>query len=718
MIARLSAQRDASPHNSTRRFRLTIQHRSSLAAGVAVLALFSLAPAVMAQETVLDPVLVQGTVREGQIDRSIVAKQARVGSKTDAALIDVPASVSVVTAKEFQQRGAQNVQDVLSYTAGVSVNEFGSDSRYDYFRIRGFDGTTLGTYRDGLSSRIPAWYTAQRIEPYGQERIEVLKGSTSSLFGLNSPGGLINAVTKQPQDEFHAELYTTFGDGHIETGTDFGGPIDTDGVYTYRITAKWQNADLGYDYTNDDRLYIAPALTISPDAGTSLTILTDYSKRDSSTARGIPQGSNIDIDTFLGEPDFNRFNTIQKDVGYLFSHELADGLTFRQSARYTHVDLDYADVYIDTNNANTNRSAFSVDGVADRYALDNQLQYDMSGERYESKTLVGLDYAYDDTHENILKGTAGPIDINNPAYCGLSCITLGPYVDWTVKQKALGLYAQEQLTLDDKWILTLGGRWDRVNTKADYANGTSDDTTDSKFTKRIGLTYKVTPQLAAYANYSTSFQPLVTPTANYGANVSLKPQEGEQYEVGVKYQPEGYDALFTLAYFDLTQTNVPSTVNASVQTQLGEVTVRGIELEGKFALAERWSATLAYSYWDAEITDDEIPDVIGNRPERVPDHLASAWLSYTLPGDGKRGDLTLGGGVRYVGQSYGDKENTVKVSGYTLVDLSALYKVTENVSLQVTAKNLFDRKYETTCYYGSCYYGDRRTVLGTLKYTW
>ncbi|WP_432443371.1 TonB-dependent siderophore receptor [Neorhizobium galegae] len=708
-------------------FDRSYSRRAALCASVAALGLMAAATGATAQDaandsangTVLAPVLVQGSAREGQTDRSIVAKQARVGSKTDAPLIDVPASVSVVTAKEFRARDAQNVQDVIAYTAGVSVNEFGSDSRYDYFRIRGFDGTTLGTYRDGLSARVPAWYTAQRIEPYGQERVEVLKGSTSSLFGLNSPGGLINAVTKQPQDEAHAELYTTFGDGHLETGTDFGGPIDKDGVFSYRLTAKWQNADLGMDYTNDDRLYIAPALTISPDAGTSLTILTDYSKRDSSTARGIPQGSNIDIDTFLGEPDFNHFNTIQKDVGYIFSHELAEGLTFRQTARYTHVSLDYADVYGASTNPAASRSAFSVDGVADRYAIDNQLQYDMSGERYESKTLIGLDYAYDDTHENILIGTAGPLDIYNPVYCGLSCINLGPYVDWKVKQKALGLYAQEQLTLDDKWILTLGGRWDHVNTKADYLlTGTQDDNTDSKFTKRIGLTYKVTPEFAAYANYSTSFQPLVTPTVNYGASVSLKPQEGEQYEVGVKYQPEGFDGLFTLAYFDLTQTNVPSTVNPSVQVQIGEVRVRGIELEGKFALTDHWSATLAYSYWDAEITRGEGGANVGNRPERVPDHLASAWLSYTLPGDGKRGDLTLGGGVRYVGQSYGDNANTTKVSGYTLFDLSALYKVTDNLSLQVTAKNLFDKEYETTCYYGNCFYGDRRSVLGTVKYTW
>jgi iron complex outermembrane recepter protein len=698
--------------------RCAERHKAILATGVAVVALIASPAMVLAQETLLNPVLVEGSRRDGQSDKTIVAKQSRVGSKTDTPLIDVPASVSVVTAKEIEQRAAVNVQEAIAYTAGVSVNEFGSDARYDYFRIRGFDGTTLGTYRDGLAARVPAWYTAQRLEPYGMERIEVLKGSTSTLFGLNTPGGLINAVTKVPQDQAHAEVYTTFGDGHIETGTDFGGPIDADGVYSYRLTAKWQNADLGLDHTNDDRLYIAPALTISPDAGTSLTLLADYSKRDSSTARGVPQGVDLDLDTFLGEPEFNMFNTIQKDIGYKFSHELTEGLTFRQNARYTHISLDYGDVYGATTDATASRSAFSVDGVADRFAIDNQLQYDTSGEGYESKTLVGLDYAYDSTDENMLYGTVGAIDIYNPSYCGMSCINLGPYVDWKVKQKALGIYAQEQLSLGEKWVLTFGGRWDRVNTTADYAlSGTRDDNTESEFTKRIGVTYKVTPEVAAYANYSTSFQPLVTPTVNYGASVSLKPQEGEQYEVGMKYQPEGFNGLFTVALFDLTQTNVPTTVTPTIQTQIGEVNVKGIELEGKFAIAERWNMTLAYSYWDAEIKGDQSSANYGNRPERVPNHLASAWLAYTLPGEGKRGDLTLGSGVRYVGNSYGDSANSVKVGGYAVVDMSALYKVTENVSLQVTAKNLFDKKYITTCYYGSCFYGDRRSVLGTVKYT-
>ncbi|TRL37800.1 TonB-dependent siderophore receptor [Rhizobium straminoryzae] len=705
------------------RARTGTRHRL-LSASVAAVALLGTAPLpgagniAHAQETVLDPVLVQGS---GSVEGngSVVAKQARTATKTDTPILDVPASVSVVTQKEIEERGTTNTQEVLAYTAGVFVDEFGSDDRYDYFRIRGFDQTTLGTYRDGLAARIPAWFTAQRLEPYGLERVEVLKGSTSTLFGLNAPGGLINAITKRPQDAPHAEVYTTLGDGHVETGTDFGGPLDAEGVYSYRLTAKWQNADMGTAYSNDDRLYIAPALTISPDAGTSLTLLADYSKRESSVSRGFPMGVAIDTKSFLGEPELNRFNTIQKDIGYQFSHDFDNGLTFRQSARYTHISLNYGDVYGASTDPTADRTAFTVDGVADRFVIDNQLQYDASLDRVDSKTLVGLDYAYDKTHENILMGTAGGIDIFNPVYCGLSCITLGPYVDWKVKQKALGLYAQEELTLDDRWILTLGGRYDHVNTRADYLlTGTADDTTENAFTKRIGLTYKATPALSAYANYSTSFQPLVAPTVNYGTSASLKPQEGEQVEFGVKYQPEGFNGLFSLAVFDLSQTNVPTTISPTETRQTGEVTVRGIELEGKFELSERWNMTLAYSYWDAEITGDDNAALIGNRPERVPRHIASAWASYTLPGNGVRGDITLGGGVRYVGASYGDRENTVKVADYALFDLSALYKVTDNLNLQVTAKNLFDKEYVTTCYYGSCYFGDRRSVLASVKYTW
>ncbi|AYD03910.1 TonB-dependent siderophore receptor [Neorhizobium sp. NCHU2750] len=669
----------------------------------------------------LQPIILEGG-SAGPVgpDKTIVAKDTATGTKTDSPIVDISASVSVVTEKELEERKVDNLQQAVAYTSSVFTDEFGNDDRYDYIRIRGFDQTTLGTYRDGLAARIPAFFTASRLEPYGLQRVEVLKGSTSTLFGLNGPGGLVNAITKRPQDEKFGEVYTSYGDGTKEVGVDFGGPIDPDGVWTYRFTGLGKNGDLGWDYSNDDRIYIAPALTIKPDEGTSLTILTDFYKRDGTGARGFPTGADVDINTFIGEPDFNRFNTKQTDIGYQFEHELNDNLTFRQNARYSHVSLDYAEVYGASLDPDDPRTAFTVDGRSNRYAIDNQLQYDTDWHGGASKTLFGIDYANDNTRERIFwDPAAGGIDIHDPVYCGASCINLVPYQNWRVRQQALGIYAQEELTLDDRWIFTLGGRWDHVNTKADYyLDGTQDDNTASAFTKRVGVTYKFTPNLAAYANYSESFQPIVTPTGNgYALTGTLKPQEGEQYEIGLKYRPDGFDGLFTLAFFDLTQTNVPSWISDLEQRQIGKVGVRGVEFEGKAAIADNLNLTLAYSYWDAEIKEDGT-DNVGNRPSRVPRHLASAWLDYTIPGDGWRGDLNFGGGVRYIGQTYGDDENTVSNGGYATFDAAIKYKVTKDVSLALNATNLFDRKYVATSYYGTEYYGDRRKVVGTLKYSW
>lgn len=258
--------------------------RCGVALGSIVALGFSAPGIAMAQDqspTVLEAVVVegQGTGKGDRVigpDKTIVAADSATATKTDTPIVETPAAVSVVTQKEMEDRGVKDLQEAISYTSGVLVDEFGSDNRYDYFRIRGFDETALGSYRDGLPARIPAWFTASRIEPYGMQRIEVLKGSNSTLFGLNAPGGIINAITKRPQDTKHGEVYTSLGDGHTEVGTDFGGPLDPDGVFSYRMTGYWQDADFGSDYSKDDHFYIAPALTISPDAGTSLTILADY----------------------------------------------------------------------------------------------------------------------------------------------------------------------------------------------------------------------------------------------------------------------------------------------------------------------------------------------------------------------------------------------------------------------------------------------------------
>jgi iron complex outermembrane receptor protein len=670
------------------------------------------------------PIQLDAVTLEGQggkaigPDGSIVAARSATGSKTDTPILDLPAAVSVVTEEELKKRNAENLDEALAYTAGVATDEYGSDDRYDYYRIRGFYQTGQGTYRDGLPMRIYG-FTGSRLEPYGMQRIEVLKGSTSTLFGLNAPGGLVNAITKRPESTKFGEVYTTLGDGHVETGTDFGGPIGTTGDWSYRLTAKWQDGDNGADHTNDDRLYVAPALTWSPSDATSLTLLGDYNRRDGNTSHGIPLGTGIDPETYLGEPDFDAMDTEEKNLGYQFSHDFGNGLQFRQNARYTDLDLTYESVYGATPNPAAGRSAWAVYGEAERFGIDSQLQYDANYGRIDSRTLMGTDYSNDKTREYRVFGSAAGINIYNPAYCGRACITLPPGYTWSNRQSAQGVYLQEELTLDQRWILTLGGRYDHVRTRSELPDSKlAYDATDDAFTKRAGLTYKVTDGISVYANYSESFEPTAADRSSLVG--TPKPQEGEQYEVGAKYRPEGIDALFTVALFDLTQTNVPYYVSTTTQSQIGEVNVRGVELEGKMAMTDRLNMTLAYSYWNSEIVEDGIATNQGNRPQLVPEHLASVWADYTIPESDTRGDLTFGLGVRFVGSSYTDNENTIEIGSRTLVDAAVRYAINKSTALSVNATNLFDEEYisSVNTYENSAYYGDGRAVKATLKYTW
>ncbi len=665
--------------------------------------------------TTLKPITLQADGSPVGPDSTIVAKSTRATSKTDTPILDAPASVSVVTEEELEERGVTNLDEALSYTPGVSTDVYGSDNRYDHYMIRGFYATN-STYRDGLPLRVSN-FTGSRMEPYGLQRLEVLKGSNSTLFGLSSPGGIVNAVTKRPQDYKFGEVYTTFGEDHIETGTDFGGPIDPDGLWSYRLTAKWQDAKQGIEYSNDDRIYIAPALTFSPSAETDFTLLMSYSKRDGSTAHSVPYLLGIDSETYLAEPDFDNMDTIERNIGYEFRHDFGNGLEFRQNSRYTDLDMVYQQVYTSSPVLTADRAAFDVDGSNQRIDIDNQFQYDANVGRFDSRTLFGFSYEHDKLREASAFGTAGPIDPFNPIYCGRACITLPAKSVTNSTQIAKSVYLQEELTLDDRWILTLGGRYDHVDTTSSGVGAV-----DEAFTTRAGLTYKATKELSLYASYMESFLPVGADRSRYVG--SPQPQEGTQYEVGVKYQPDGMDALFTLALFDLSQTNVPQyqyNLDGSYQVlQIGKTRVRGVEFESKIALSDRLDLIAGYSYWDAKIDNDLDATIIGNRPETVPSHVASLWANYTIPGNGALGDLTLGAGVRFVGGIYADNQNTVKLPSRALIDAAVKYQVTENVALSVNATNLFDKEFisDVDTFSNSAFYGDRRKVLGTLKYTW
>ncbi|WP_313196033.1 TonB-dependent siderophore receptor [Shinella zoogloeoides] len=671
----------------------------------------------------------------------LVAERSATGTKTDTAIIDTPASISVVGETEVERRGVKNLDQALAYTSGVTTNDYGADNRYDFFTIRGFDETGKGVYRDGLQMRTNN-FMGSRMEPYGMQRIEVLKGSTSTLYGLNAPGGLVNMVTKRPQDHKFGEVYTTFGEDHAETGTDFGGPLDENGNWSYRITAKWQDADEGPDWARDDRLYIAPAVTWNPTDATTLTFLFDYNKRNGSNRYGIPVGSGIDSETFLGEPEFEKNDTVEKNIGYVFEHDFENGLIFRSNARYTHLDLSHESVYFGASAPpQTRLMTMAVDGELDRFVIDNNIQYDASFGRFDSRTLLGMDYSWTDGSEyredGVLPGL-GP-DLAHPVYCGRACISVGglftqnPFVLNSVTtgtERTVGTYVQEELTLDDRWILTLGARYDNAQSDALSVNNTvfgipvsfGDTIENHALTKRAGLTFKATENLSLYGSYSESFVPVAPIVGSSGFIKPPKPMEGTLYEAGVKYRPDGMDALFTAAVFDLTQSNVPYAVSPTARDQIGEIAVRGVELEGKAALTDRLNLTLAYTFLDSEIVREGSGANNGNRTQFIPEHMGALWLDYTIPGNETFGDVTLGVGARFVGSRFADNANTVKLNSYTVFDAALNYRITESATLAVNVTNLFDREYishvETWSNPDTAFYGDRRAVKATLKYTW
>lgn len=649
-------------------------------------------------------------------DATIVGKSSRTSSKTDTPLLDAPASVSVVTERELEIRGVKTLDEAVAYTPGVSSDIYGSDNRYDYFQIRGFYSSGR-TFRDGLPMRISV-FTGSRSEPYGLQRVEVLKGANSTLFGLSEPGGIVNTVTKRPQDVKFGEVYTTVGEDHVETGIDFGGPIDADGVWTYRLTAKGQDGSSDYDFLDDDRIYIAPALTFAPTADTDFTLLTNYMRRDGATAHSIPYSlrGQIDSETYLGEPDFDAMDTEEWNIGYEFRHNFGNGLEFRQNMRYTDLDLVYRQVFPGGATAAAPRSAYAVDANVKRFDIDNQLQYDASFSVFDSKTLLGLSYAHDDASQvgYYGVGTVAPIDPFNPIYTGVDLSGVAPSISKGT-QAAKSIYLQEELTINKQWIITAGTRYDYIDTIDKQANVSA---VDEAVTSRLGLTYKATNELSLYASYQESFLPIgVDRTSLIG---TPKPQEGTQYEIGAKYQPEGIDALFSVALFDLTQTNLVQTVGPGVlQDQIGEVNVRGLELEAKVALTNQLNLTAAYTYLDAEIKVDANAAIVGKRPEIVPKHMASVWADYTIPGNGTLGDLTLGAGARFVAGLEADNENTITLPSRTVFDVAAKYMVTDNVALSLNVENLFDKEYITEIGFNdAAFYGNRRAYRASLRYTW
>lgn len=680
----------------------------------------------------LDPIVVEdeGETATGPVD-GYVASRSASGTKTDTPLIETPQSISVVTRDDMDARGVRDVGQALSYTGGVQTKIFGTDARYEGGMIRGFD-VDQSYYLNSL--KILRRLSAPSIEQYGLQRVEAVRGPASVLYGQSSPGGLINMISKRPVWEPLREVQLEAGSFDRYQGAfDLGGALNESKSLAYRLTGVVRNSDTQVDHVEDDRYFIAPAVTWRPDEDTRLTLLGSLQHDRAGSPVGLPLSGTLDSNphgklstgTYLGEPDFDKSESTMANIGYEFEHRFNDSLEFRQNARYTYFNFDYQNLYLaglQADQRTLNRGSSIQREKLNTVNVDNQLNADLTTGAVAHDLLVGIDvrHYWDRTKTGF--GAAPPIDIFDPQY-GQHVDEPAITADSSQVLTQVGTYVQDELTYEN-WHLVLGGRYDVNRQQSDNnLNDTTSEQEDSAFTGRAGLLYRFDSGLAPYVSYSTSFDPVIGTTAPQRGGDAFEPTEGEQYEAGLKYQPDDTNLFLTATVFDLTQTNVttPDPDYSGFQVQTGEINVRGLELEGKGSLAEGLDLTTSYTYYDGEITSDNSGNE-GNRPANVPKHSASAWLDYTFQEDQRLnglslGGLGLGGGVRYIGERYGDDANQIELDDVTLFDAAIHYEM-EQWRASLNVNNLTDKTYLSSCSAFGCYFGDRRTFLAQLSFRW
>jgi iron complex outermembrane receptor protein len=657
-----------------------------------------------------------------------VAHRSATGTKTDTLLIETPQSISVIPRQRIEDQQPQSVAEALNYTAGVKADNYGTDSRFDWVSFRGFEAYTPGFFQDGLAARNNNTWAVWRTEPYGVERIEVLRGPSSVLYGQNSPGGMLNIISKRPLDEpFHELQFLAGSNERFQGAFDLSGPVDKEKTFLYRIIGLARDSETQVDYVDDNRQFIAPSFTWQPNEDSSLTVLTHFQREDIGTTLGFlpasgtllnnPHGE-IPRSRFTGEPDYDHFDKTEWSVGYLLEHAFDETWTVRQNARFGQIDMDLGQVYgaaMDADERSLLRNVFTSDEKVNAFSIDNQVQAAFDTGPVAHTALLGLDFQRHHFRQKSGFDAGPPLDIYDPDY-GADIVDPPLYLDADITLQQTGVYLQEQAKLFDQLVLVLGGRqdWATIDTK-DYLAADRIEQKDDDFTWRGGLVYLSPIGLAPYFSYSESF----FPTATLGADGQpLKPETGRQYEAGLKFQPEGIDSFITFAAFDIRRQNYVTYDENFVAQQTGEIHSRGLELEAQMSLMDGLNMTAAYTWLPTfKVTKSADITELGRRVPSVPEHMASLWADYRFQ-QGPLEGLGFGGGVRYVGQTEGNSHNdkAMEVPGYTLFDAAMSYEL-EGVKAQLNVKNIADKRYVGSCW-DTCYYGSGRVFIGTITYRW
>ncbi|ESR24192.1 Ferrichrome-iron receptor [Lutibaculum baratangense AMV1] len=664
---------------------------------------------------VLDAILVEAESNDILKQDGYVAQQDRMGTKVDTSITEIPQAITVVTQSQIEDQEPRTLNEALTYTASANPNNFGYDSRFDAFTLRGFNVYYNGIFRDGLR-QYNSPTALFKTEPYGLEGITILKGPASSLYGVSGPGGIVNLVTKRPKDVPFREIEVVGGShDRYQVGFDLSGPANDSGTVLYRLTGIGRDAETELPGFSDDKYYLAPALTLQPTADTRLTLLGEISRSlTGGTAAFYNPAYGVVSDLYEGDPQYNDFRQDQGRIGYEFEHRFSELLTVRQNLRYSKVDadLEYSGHYPVGGDLARYWGHYQED--AETLVVDNMAQFTFDTGAVAHTALLGVDYTWARYDAASALGYTSVADIRNAplAYDG------GQETD------QLGVYAHDQLEWNGL-SLFLSGRYDWVDTTSIATDFSETEQKDEEFSGRVGLSYRTPWGLIPYANYSTSFAPnigLVYDDVTSGVGRAARPTVAEQVEIGVKYEIPDTNALLTASYFKIEQTDgvvFDTSTGVNRQRQL-DLTSEGIELEAQASFDNGWSMIASYTHLTMTI-DKGATGTEGNELSGVPNDILSVWGHYEFQENTALAGLGVGAGVRYVGESYGDDINSIENEDRIFVDAALSYDFGARspefagLKLQVNAKNLFDEE-KPVCTSGYCYKDEGRSVLASLRY--
>jgi iron complex outermembrane receptor protein len=627
---------------------------------------------------------------------------------------DAPYSVSVVDQTFIQDTGAKNIQDALLYSSGVNSGNYGFDTRGDWAKVRGLNASY---YVDGMRS-VYGYYNSVRPNVFGLDSVEVLKGPSSVLYGQGELGGIINAVSKLPQETAQGEIWAQAGSfERKQLAADVTGPLTEDGKLLYRMVALKRDSDTQVDYVEDDGYVLAPSLTWQPSDETSLTLLINRQENTGQvSAQFLPSIGTIDpsplgqipTETFVGEPGWDRYDRDKTEVSLLFRHGLTDQWSVAGSARYGTSSAETREHWVDIGAVpdaagNVGRTLYTVDRNTEVLNMDVRAEGDLQLGQTHHTLALGVDHQnamWEEDNYYYGAGQGGPINLYNPVYGNLNLAAITPTDRPDNRLKQIGVYAIDHIEIG-RTVVSAALRHDESTSTTLAVAGPDQDSDASETTGRLGLMYRFDSGISPYVSYSTAFNPNL---GGDGLGGTLEPTTGKQTEGGVKYLSGAGDLAIAAAYFDIEQENriVDGATPGGVE-QTGAV-VHGWEVEIK----KHWKQLeLLANYTNMHSTND----VTGHRLSATADRFASAWAKYTLVSG-----IRFGAGVRYNGDTVGGG-NAPKVDAVTLYDAMMGYRY-KSWDFSVDAKNLSDKTYVSWCRGAGldCGYGERRNVTANARY--